>query len=262
MNLKRLFNKLLENKNFYYVIVALTIFHLISYAYRKLYKAISFLILFAIIVYNFNKKPVIVLLTSLIATHFFVAGNSIYEGLENNNSEDENKNKENIDALKNTDPKLARVAAKVSEGKSSEEKKDLKENAITIRDPNNPDTEPTTSTEQEPTPESFEGGKKGTVRLDHAATIETAYDDLQNILGSDGISKLTEDTKKLISQQKNLFTTMEQLTPAVKETMSMLEGLDVKGITGMSASATSVATQLQNMLKGNAVKPFNDKSNK
>ena len=121
-------------------------------------------------------------------------------------------------------------------------------------------TETTETTGTEPVPESFEGGKKGTVRLDHAATIETAYDDLQNILGSDGINKLTQDTQKLISQQKNLFTTMEQLAPAVKETMSMLEGMDMKGIVGMSESANSVASKLQNLMKTNNVKASNDKS--
>ena len=80
MNIKLLFNKLLENKNFYYVIVFLTLLHLLLYAYRGLYKAISFLILSSVIIYNFNKKPVVVLLLSLIATHFFVSGSSIFFG--------------------------------------------------------------------------------------------------------------------------------------------------------------------------------------
>jgi hypothetical protein len=268
MNIKRLFNKLLENKNFYYVILALTLIHLLLYAYRGSYKAISFLILSAIIIYNFNKKPVLVLLLSLIATHFFVAGNSIYEGLENKEINGEIKNDENINKLKDTDPELAKVAAGVSNGtitgenaqKVAEKKKEVATNVSSkIKDPNNPETTETTET-TEPVPESFEGGKKGTVRLDHAATIETAYDDLQNILGSDGINKLTQDTQKLISQQKNLFTTMEQLAPAVKETMSMLEGMDMKGIVGMSESANSVASKLQNLMKTNNVKASNDKS--
>jgi hypothetical protein len=42
--------------------------------------------------------------------------------------------------------------------------------------------------------------------------------------------------------------------------MSMLEGMDMKGITGMSESATSVANKLQNLLKGNNIKASNDKS--
>jgi hypothetical protein len=263
MNFKRLINKLLENKNFYYIIIALTLLHLVMYAYRGYYKSISFLVLSAIIIYNFNKNPVVVLLLSLIATHFFVAGGNVYEGLEN--KEDEKmKNEENIDKLKSTDPELANVATKVSEGTINQDniKKiyDAKKNvASKVKDVNNPDMNETTTTE-EPVPESFEGGKKGTVRLDHAATIETAYDDLQNILGNDGISKLTDDTKKLMSQQKNLFNAMNELAPAVKETMSMLEGLDLNGISNMSSSTSKVADQLKNLMGKNNVKASNDKS--
>jgi hypothetical protein len=267
MNFKRLINKLLENKNFYYVILALTLLHLVIYAYRGYYKSISFLVLSAIIIYNFNKNPVVVLLLSLIATHFFVAGGNVYEGLENKENE-KIKNEENIDKLKSTDPELANVATKVSEGSINQDNvekiADAKKNISSkVKDVNNPDmseTTTTTTTTEEPVPESFEGGKKGTVRLDHAATIETAYDDLQNILGNDGISKLTDDTKKLMSQQKNLFNAMNELAPAVKETMSMLEGLDLNGISNMSSSTSKVADQLKNLMGKNNVKASNDKS--
>ena len=268
MNFKRLINKLLENKNFYYVILALTLLHLIIYFYRGYYKSISFLVLSSIIIYNFNKNPVTVLLLSLIATHFFVAGGNVYEGLENKEDE-KTKNEENIDKLKSTDPELANAATKVSEGTINQDniKKiiDAKKNAMNnasskVKDVNNPDMNETTTTSEEPVPESFEGGKKGTVRLDHAATIETAYDDLQNILGNDGISKLTDDTKKLMSQQKNLFNAMNELAPAVKETMSMLEGLDLNGISNMSSSTSKVADQLKNLMGKNNVKASNDKS--
>jgi hypothetical protein len=263
MNIKRLINKLLENKNFYYVIIALTLLHLIIYAYRGSYKSISFLVLCAIIIYNFNKNPVIVLLLSLVATHFFVASRNIYEGMENKD-EEKIKNEENINKLKSTDPELANAATKVSEGENIDGKNikkvsDSKKNVSKIKDVNNPDlNEPTTT--EEPVPESFEGGKKGTVRLDHAATIETAYDDLQNILGSDGISKLTDDTKKLMGQQKNLFNAMNELAPAVKETMSMLEGLNVGEISNMSNNTSKVAEKLKSLMSGNNVKPANDKS--
>lgn len=262
MNLKKLLNKLLENKNFYYVILALTVLHLIIYAYRRHYNAISFLVLCAIIVYNFTKKPVIVLLVSLFATHFFVYGKNVYEGLENNDKINEVKNNENIDKLKSTDPELANAVEKVT-GEHAKNVVEAKKAVVNkIRDPNNPDANNTTTTGEEPVPESFEGGKKGTVRLDHAATIETAYDDLQNILGSDGIGKLTEDTKKLMSQQKNLFNVMNELAPAVKETMSMMEGLDLSQISSMSNSTLGVTQQLQNLMKTNNVKPANDKTAK
>jgi hypothetical protein len=249
MNFKKKLIKLLENKNVYYVVLALSVIHLILYIYNKHYKAVSFFVLSAIIIYNFNKNSALVLLLSLIATHFFVAGNSVYEGLENKDETkaEEEKNGDNIDKLQGTDSELANAATKVSETQDKEEESKIK-------DPNNPDLNISTSGGEEPVPESFDGGKKGTVRLDHAATIESAYDDLQNILGSDGINKLTDDTKKLMSQQKNLFNAMNELAPAVKETMSMLEGLDLNGISNMSSSASEVSGKLQNLMRNNNIK--------
>lgn len=263
MNLKRIINKLLENKNFYYTILGLTFLHLIIYAYRGSYKTLSFLGLASVIIYNFNKKPVVVLLLSLIATHVFISTRKVYEGLENNN-EDKIKNEENIDKLKSVDPELAEAVDKVNNGTIN--RKNVRDVAVAKKkhskmvDINNPDMNNEDTSGDEPLPESFEGGKKGTVRLDHAATIETAYDDLQNILGNDGITKLTDDTKKLMSQQKNLFNVMNELAPAVKETMSMLEGLNVGEITNMSNSTSKVADQLKNLMGGNTVKPANSKN--
>jgi hypothetical protein len=247
-------NKLIENKNFYYVMIVLTVIHIFMYLFNKTYTAVAVLILSSIIVYNFNKKPVIVLLTSLILTHIFVANKRLYEGLENNN---EIKNNERIDKLKNTDPELAESAKKLDKDSVDEKKQNIKQK---IKDQNNPDMNKNTTDENEPIPESFEVGRKGAVRLDHAATIETAYDDLQNILGSDGIGKLTDDTKKLMNQQKNLFEAMNQLAPAVKETMGMLEGLDLNGITNMSSSTSKVADQLKNLMSSNNIKASNDKT--
>lgn len=264
MNIKRKLINLLENKNFYYVVLALTAIHIMMYLYRGAYKAISFFILCAIILYNFTKNSTSILLMSLIATHFFIVGNSVYEGLENKTDENgSERNKENIDKLKNTDPELANAASKVTEDSEKKHNKQLAARKIAskMKDPNNPNlNETTTTTSEEPVPESFEGGKKGTVRLDYAATIENAYGDLENLLGNDGINKLTEDTKKLMSQQKNLFNAMNELAPAVKETMSMLEGLDLNGISGMSSSASEVAGKLKNLMSTNKVKAANDKS--
>ena len=54
--------------------------------------------------------------------------------------------------------------------------------------------------------EDFEVGrrKNGAAKIDYASTIEDAYDDLNKILGSDGIKRLTDDTQGLMKQQMEL----------------------------------------------------------
>ena len=52
-------------------------------------------------------------------------------------------------------------------------------------------------------------GYKKDNRLDYAATVEEAYDDLDKILGSDGIKNLTNDTEKLVKQQQQSYRLLE-----------------------------------------------------
>jgi dipeptidyl aminopeptidase/acylaminoacyl peptidase len=71
----------------------------------------------------------------------------------------------------------------------------------------------------------FEVGRKknGSAKIDYATTIEDAYDDLNQILGSDGIKNLTDDTQRLMKQQMELAKSMEAMTPLVQQMLPMAE---------------------------------------
>jgi hypothetical protein len=71
-------------------------------------------------------------------------------------------------------------------------------------------------------------------RIDYASTIEDAYGDLNNILGSDGIQKLTEDTQRLMTQQLQLADAMKSMTPLMENAKTMLQGFDLKNLEGLS----------------------------
>jgi len=74
----------------------------------------------------------------------------------------------------------------------------------------------------------------GGARIDYATTLEDAYTNLEGILGTDGIGKLTEDTQKLMNQQQQLFKTMEGMLPLVESAKSMVDSLDMNKIGGMA----------------------------
>ena len=73
--------------------------------------------------------------------------------------------------------------------------------------------------------EHFEVGrpKNGGSKIDYAATIENAYDDLNKVLGSDGIKSLTDDTQKLMKQQMQLAESMSQMEPMIKGMGPMMD---------------------------------------
>jgi len=66
--------------------------------------------------------------------------------------------------------------------------------------------------------ESFEVGRKkgkGGYNIDYASTVEDAYDELNKIIGGDGVKRLTADTQGLMKQQLQLTEAMKGMEPMV-----------------------------------------------
>ena len=80
--------------------------------------------------------------------------------------------------------------------------------------------------------QGFESGRKKNRgnEIDYASTIEDAYDELNNILGSDGIQRLTSDTQNLMKQQMQLAEAMNGMTPVMQQIVPMVKNL--KGMMG------------------------------
>ena len=62
------------------------------------------------------------------------------------------------------------------------------------------------------------------------STLEQAYDDLNSVLGSDGIKNLTSDTQNLMKQQLHLAEAMKEMGPLMQQAQSMLKTLNIDGI--------------------------------
>ena len=55
--------------------------------------------------------------------------------------------------------------------------------------------------------------------------MESAYDNLQDMLGPGGMKGLTNETKKLISQQKSLMESLNTMTPILKTAKDTLKNV-------------------------------------
>ena len=86
---------------------------------------------------------------------------------------------------------------------------------------------------QEKVEEDFE---VKTPRIDYAATMEQAYDNLNKMLGEGGMKNLTKDTKGLMDQQKELMQQLKDFAPLMEQAGNMLDklgGMDnLKGLMG------------------------------
>jgi hypothetical protein len=89
-------------------------------------------------------------------------------------------------------------------------------------------------------PATFNKKKRGgDFDVDLASTLEQSYGMLNNLLDNDGISNLTDETKRLITEQKKLFESMNSMAPLIgqaKEMLGMFNTNDFKNMDNLAQS--------------------------
>jgi hypothetical protein len=242
--------KLFTNKYFLYFIVFLSVTNILGYLVTNKLNAVLLFVLTSLVTYQFSKNMTVILLIGLIVTNLFMSQYILTEGLEN-----ENDTNTALDKISDTDPDIAKAVPIIKDSKTTAEAKSKYEsigsnnadslNNVDYNKP--PEVSPTMDTnnmdlnkvKRDPNePEGFgekvsskNSDKAKGPRLDYAATIEQSYQQLDELLGNDSIKQLTSDTQKLMSQQQNLFNTMNQMVPVLEGAQNMLKGFDIGGLT-------------------------------
>lgn len=245
-------SKLITNKYFLYFMVFLASTNVLGYLVTNKLNAVIFFALVSLLTYQFSKNMSVILLIAIIATNFMMSSKIIREGLENSNTA--------IDKASSIDEQIAKAVPIVKNSKTGEEAK-AKMNAVVnhaLSDDsdieNNKYSDINNTDLNKPVPEAGApegagekmGNKKSKTnenfgpRLDYAATIEQSYSNLDELLGSDSIKQLTTDTQKLMSQQQNLFNTMNQMVPVLEGAQNMLKGFDMSSLTNSLKGISSL----------------------
>ena len=196
----------LTNKMVLNVVSFIALLNVIGYAVMGKFNNVLFFIVLAILVKYFSKNMIIILGVPLLVVNLLsLRSGSVFEGLENNND-----NKSKSDNQKNLDKALDDKKKQTSPMLPGTEQQDDKNGVVSAN---------------VKTDESFEVGRKKNAasKIDYATTIEDAYDELNKILGSDGIKRLTSDTQGLMQQQADLAKSMEAMTPLIESIMPMAE---------------------------------------
>jgi len=214
MKLSHVLQKLLTNKIVLNIVCALSAFNIVGYLVLGKLTAVLFFIVLAILITHFSKNMIVVLGVPLILVNFLVL-TGIFNRVEGFTPEE----------------KLEKGKAQETPEQKTKIKKDKTQlqNNPTETETSLENTESTVETDaqssqdgtgEDAQPDHFEVGRakrRGAgSQIDYAATIEGAYDDLNNILGSDGIKKLTDDTQRLMKQQMQLASSMKDMGPMIK----------------------------------------------
>jgi hypothetical protein len=178
MNLQKSFSKFLVNPLALKVVSAIAIINFLGYLILGNTTAVIYFILIGLVVSYFSKNMVLILGVPLLVVNLLAVGKKTAEGFN-----------------------------RMREGMETKEKK--KEGV-----------EPMSKKEKETKDESFEVGRKkgkGGYNIDYASTVEDAYDELNKIIGSDGVKRLTADTQGLMKQQLQLTEAMNGMQPMIEQ---------------------------------------------
>ena len=250
---------LLKSKNVLYVVLLFSLLNLFSYLMLKQLDAVAFFIIIGFLSTYFSKNMIIVMLTSVISTFLLVQIKmlgKVQEGMEDKEASEADKDKaadtaseadkaatetvEVVDAPKKMDTKAADLKAlatpSIGSNTSATGMTSAERAAATKMTDS---TKGTTSTEkfsQQITPARYNAADDDDMprhkpKIDYAATLETAYDNLDKLLSSDAIKNMSADTGRLAEKQQMLMGNIEKITPIMEKAGSILKGFDMGAIT-------------------------------
>ena len=188
---------LLQNKYVLYVVLFIAVTNVLGYLAIEDFDSVACFVAIGALTSYFSKNMIVILGVALVGTNIVFANNRILEGMKG--KKDDKKNKKE----------------KKKKGADDEEEEDEEEG---FGQRNVPSSKPAKAG-------ADEDEDDGVSRIDHAATMEQAYDNLNKMLGKGGMKNLTNDTKGLMNQQKELMEQLKGFAPLMEQAGDMLDKL-------------------------------------
>lgn len=208
---------MLKNKYVLYILLVVALMNVLGYLAMEDYQSLGLFISIGLLSTYFSKNMAVTLLVSIIVTGLVAINDKVKEGLENKKEEEKEKKKEgmkegNFSCSEGTKCPTGTTCTQQSQCQSGFQN-------------NVPSSTPAKVDDSDESPGD---------RIDYAATMEQAYDNLQQMLGEDGIKGITGETKKLVQQQKDLMGTLNQMAPVLSTAKETLESMNMPDMAGMA----------------------------
>ena len=236
---------LLRNKNVLYVVLFFSVINLFSYLMLKQLDAVAFFIIIGFLTTYFSKNMIIVLLTSMISTFLLVQINMLGNVQEGNENMGDSTTAKSETAEAEAKPATTAPPDATAGGVQI----DATQRAAITKPAPKSSTKPTEKFSQQLSPARYSASDdddepRHKPKVDYAATLETAYDNLDKLLSSDAIRNMTEDTGRLAEKQRLLMGNIEKITPIMEKAGNILQGFDMGAITKIMKNVGSSATLL------------------
>lgn len=213
MKVPSVIKKMLGNKYVLYVVLFLSITNILGYLASQDFNALTFFVVVAFLTTYFSKNMIIVLLVAMVSTNFLSMSNRIPHTIEamttSQTSEEEDSARKGSEAMTGKEKKTIVHKESGTKGSNGVSKESLK-------------------ARNKLQPSSLEENK-----VNYQDTLEAAYDNLDKILDSGAIQKMTKDTDKLMDRQTKLAGQIEKFAPLLNKAESMLKNLPMEKMNKM-----------------------------
>ena len=284
MKLPKVVETMLNDKNVLYVVTFLAIMNFFGYIIlRDSYALLIFLSVGFISTY-FSKNMTVVLLSTLLLTNFitvlsrnFVVNKEGFDATATDSTEKDastgekaapggtTANAKKPDATAATKkPAASGVAGAGGASNKASKKVTASASSTAAAVPNGQKNAATTKepmTELSPASLDDEDDLPVNNRVDYAKTLEKAYDNLENLVGKEGVNGLTSQTNVLMEQQQKLMENMKSMEPLLKTAQSFLDKFESSSmgklfekIPGMSSMFGGGGAQQQPSIQNGNVK--------
>ena len=238
---------LMENQNVLYVVAFLAFMSILGYLAKQNMEAVIFFLVVGFLTTYFSKNMIVVLLTAIIASNLFVMSRMSLirrEGMSNSDDDSSDPDTAGSNADDDATHEKQVVGASASKKKKQASLKKAKYENEYENEQKEGLAMPATEAEEEGDEDYATVPSKGGDHIDYSKTLESAYGNLEKILGEGGMKDISKTTQQLMEQQKLLMDNMNQMAPMMKAAEGFIDKVGESHLGGM----------LGGILGGNKVK--------
>ena len=215
---------ILKNKYVLYAVLFFAITNVLGFLQRKDFESLTIFIAIGLLSTHFSKNMAVNLIIAMIGANVIKGSGFIREGFKEGHDEKKPKKKDADTVAQNLaklDEKCGDDIAKCETGlECGSGGLCVKQKKEQFSKSNVPSSKPAAVNGGD---DDEDLGK----RIDYASTLEAAYDNLEKMLGSDGLKGLTNETKQLVGQQQNLMKTLNSMAPILNNAKGTLENMNL-----------------------------------
>lgn len=227
---------LMENQNVLYVVAFLAFMSILGYLAKQNIEAVLFFLVVGFLTTYFSKNMIVVLLTAIIASNLFVMSRMSMirrEGMSNSNDDTSDPDTAGSNSDDDNTHEKEVVGASASKKKKQASLKKAKYENEYENEQKEGLAMPATEAEEEGDEDYATVPSKGGDHIDYSKTLESAYGNLEKILGEGGMKDISKTTQQLMEQQKLLMDNMNQMAPMMKAAEGFIDKVGASQLGGM-----------------------------